>query len=163
MQLNLDAASIVVPNTERALAILRAIGVNATWHEDVVTASGRVGGIGGTISFKTCSTSMQEDADILPREWSIVERIDGPVHRLAVPVTLSIKVTPEELLKVRYAMVAEGVAVMEEMQSFSHENAVTKFTRRYKWITFATGEALGVNIRAFATLAAAKDSPYSTL
>lgn len=153
LKFKIEQIAICPPDPERAKALLTKLGAGP-WSEDHVMAAGRVRGFGGS---NEADLSFEYDMLKAANELEVLHYTDGPHWMQGVAGCVShfgMHCTADDLHKWRKVFQDEGIAVAQEVNTFSHTNPSIKFSRRYNYVIFATRHILGVDLKFIVRLPA---------
>lgn len=147
MKFYIEQIAICPKDPEAAKALLRDIGA-ANWHEDHVTADGKVFGTGGT---NEANLSFNYEI-FLGREFEILNYTSGPnwmdrPDRVNSVSHLGMHCSAEELVKWRAFFAERGYKVAQEVMTQQHTNPAIANSRWYNYVIFDTKDVLGVDLK----------------
>lgn len=150
MRFFIEQIALCPPNPEKAIALLRTLGLES-WVQDHVVAGGTVRGVSGRNEADLAFNYENTRPDGKPLELEVLHYTSGPNWMEMHPGTVShlgMHCTAEELDVFRRLFADMGYKVAQEVFTESHTNPfLIESGRKYQYVIFDTRRVLGVDLK----------------
>lgn len=148
MKFTIEQVAICPPRSDKAIALLQALGL-VTWTHDRVEAVGQVHGR-PEANVANLAFNYEAGGFGAPLEFEVLEYVDGAnwMQQRAPSVShFGMHCTEEELEQWKSKMSELGISIVQEVRTHRHTNPAIAGTRTYHYTIFDTRRVLGVDLK----------------
>lgn len=142
----IEQVAIAPKDPERAIDLLKKLGMDQ-WHHDTVVAAGQVFGYPGR---NTAELAFNYQG-IEGKELEVLNYVQGQnwidTRGKNIVSHLGMHCSEKELTEYRQFFASEGIQVAQEVNTESHTNPVIAGKRQYNYVIFDTKHILGVDLK----------------